>query len=513
MGYAGQTYAIPCDKGGFSYNKNVDLIPPQMFVAPSRNINLHQNGREKRGGTAKVNSTAVSGSPQILGLFDFRVGANSFQVFAASDGKIYKDSTTVLKTGMSTSAKFNFAVFGNELYICDGASTPQTWDGAAGSTSNITTSAADWSTTKPFQMIAHGRGASRRMWAIAGNAVYYSSLANGKEFAGGTSGKITIDVIDAYGLVGGVEFGDRLIVFDRAQAYVIDDSDATVANWGYELAQWTGGAAHWRGILKTDNDVLIMAEDGQLYSITGAQEYGDYKLASLMRKQFIDNYMKATAAMTLISEFHLVFDRNLRAVKYFFIRSGQTTVDSALVFFIDRGIDDGWVVHDNQTTNSGYAASCSAEVRSGAGTYLVYTGDYSGFIWKLEQSARVDGASGYYGGFKTPNLNLDNPRMRKHFRRIYVIMEAVGDYNLSVNIWLDGVNQTSTTINMGAAGTGLGSFILDTSQLGGLEFIDANADLNMIGKRLQLEFFNSNSNQTFFVSQLLIDFKPLPATV
>lgn len=513
MGYAGQTYIIPCDKGGFTYNKNTDLIAPQMFVVPSRNINLHQNGRQKRGGTSKVNSTAVSGSPQILGLFDFRIGANSYQVFAASDGKIYKDSTTVLKTGMSTSAKFNFAVFGNELYVCDGASTPQTWDGSAGSTSDITTSAADWATTKPFQMIAHGRGASRRLWAIAGNSVYYSSLANGKQFSGGTSGKITIDVIDAYGLVGGVEFGNRLIVFDRVQAYVIDDSDASTANWGYQLAQWMGGAAHWRGIVKTDNDVLIMAEDGQLYSITGAQEYGDYKLASLMRKQFIDNYLKATAAMASIAEFHLAFDRNLRAVKYFFVRSGETQVDSALVFFLDRGIDDGWVVHDNQDANSGYSASCAAEVRSAAGTYLIYTGDYSGFVWKLEQSARVDGTSSYYGGFKTPNLNLDNPRLRKHFRRLYVIMEAVGDYNLSVNIWLDGVNQTATTINMGASGTGLGSFILDTSQLGGLEFIDANIDINMVGKRIQFEFYNSGASQTFFINQLMIDFKPMPATV
>lgn len=513
MGFAGQTYVIPCDKGGFTYNKNIDLIAPQMFVQPSRNINLHQNGRQKRGGTAKVNSTAVSGSPQILGIFDFRVGANSYQVFAASDGKIYKDSTTVLKTGMSTTAKFNFAVFGNELFICDGVSTPQTWDGSAGSTSNITTSAADWATTKPFQMCAHGRGASRRMWALAGNAVYYSVLSNGKDFGSATSGKITIDVEDAYGLVGMVEFGDRLIVFSRTQAFVIDDSDTSTANWGYALAQWTGGAAHWRGIVKTDNDVLIMAEDGQLYSITGAQEYGDYKLASLMRPSFVDNYFKATAAMASIAEFHAVFDRNLRAIKLFFIRSGQTQVDSALVYFIDRPVEEAWVVHDNQDSASGYSASCATEVRSAAGQYTTYTGDYNGFIWKLEQSARVDGVSAYYAGFKTPNLNFGDPRLRKHYRRLFVIMEAVGDYDLTVSVWVDGVNQSSLTLNMGASGAVLGSFILDTDVLGGVEFIESSDVLNMIGKRIQFEFYNSSVNQTFFISQIMIDFKPLPITV
>lgn len=513
MGFAGQTYQIPCDKGGFSYNKNTDLIQPFMFVDGSKNINLHENGREKRGGTAKVNGTAVSGSPKTLGLFDFRIGAQSFQVFGAADGKIYRDSTTVLKTGMSSSNKYNFSVFASELYICDGASVVQTWDGSAGVTSDITTPSVDWGTNKPIQMVAHGRGASRRLWAIAGSAVYYSTLGNGKEFAGGTSGKIAIDVQDAYGLTGMIEFGNRLIVFSRTQAFIIDDDDASVANWGYSKAQWSGGAAHWRVILALENDVIVMAEDGQVYSVTGAQEYGDYKLASLMRTAFIDNYFKAKAALSAIDDFHMAFDRNLRALKIFFVRNGETRVDTSLVFFIDRGVEHGWSIHDNDASASGYSAACSTEVRVSAGNYLIYTGDYEGFIWKLEQTARTDGGVAYYGGFKTPNLNFDNPRLRKHFRRLWCILEAAANSDISVNVWVDGVSKAGLTLSSGTSGVGLGSFILDTSSLGGVEFADTSSALDLVGKRLQLEFYNSGLSQSFFISQLMIDFKPLPNTV
>ena len=51
------------------------------------------------------------------------------------------------------------------------------------------------------------------MWYLMGGTVYYSSLNDGKVVQGGTAGFITIKNIDPPGLVGGVEFQDRLFVF------------------------------------------------------------------------------------------------------------------------------------------------------------------------------------------------------------------------------------------------------------------------------------------------------------
>lgn len=510
MAYVGKTYQVPCDKGGYSYNENTDLIDPTSFVSPSRNINLNRNGRSKRGGTAKVNGTAVSGSPRIMGIFDFRLSTSSFQVFAGKDGKIYRDSTTVLKTGMSTTNKFNFSVFNQELYIADGATTPQTWDGNGASTSNITTPAADWTGgNQPFQFIAHGQGSSRRMWALLGNKVYYSVGDNGKDFLNTGSGVIVIDTQDAIGLVGGVEFGNRLIVFSRNNSYIIVDDDIDRANWGWQKAQWTAGAVNWRLIVPTPNDLVVFTEEGDAYSISAVQSYGDYKQASIARPAFIDNYMRSTIDLTRIDDFHASYDPTLRAIKFFIIRAGLTTVDTALVYFIDRTPAEAWAVHDNQTSVSGYSASCSTYVRVSAGTFSIYTGDYSGFIWKLEQATRSDDSLAYYGGFKTPNLTFDNARLKKQFKRCYVVARTQGNYNLQVNVWIDGQVKTAGTISLSGAGGILDIDVLDSFVLGGVEFIDRAFELGYVGKRIQMEFYNNSAGQDFFISQVLFDFKPL----
>lgn len=512
MGYRGQTYQILCNRGGLNNSRNTDLIQPFCFVSPSSNINLHEGGWRKRGGTAKVNETAVSGSPRGMGGFDFQLSNTSYQVFMGKDGKLYKDPTTTLKTGMSTSNYASFDVFGNELFVCDGDTTPQTWDGSAGSTSNITTPAADWSgANQPFQCVTHGRGTSRRVWYLFGNAVYYSSLNNGKEVSGGTSGKITIDTPDAAGLVGMTEWQNRLFVFSRNKTYIINDIDDDPAFWGYEQAAWTGGAAHWRLLVKTPNDLVVMDRSGEIYSIAAVQSYGDYKRASLARPAFIDNYIRDNVRLGFIEDFHAIYDPVKRAIEFFVVRNGKTTIDTALVYFIDRPPEEAWSIHNNKTATSGYSASCSFLVETSTGVFTVYTIDYSGFIWKLEQTNRNDDGAGYYAGVRLANIPFDNPRIQKHFKRGRVVLASQGNHSIQVRIWVDGLAKNGTSISVVASGTTLGSFVLGTDLLGTVLFLDQPFDLGYYGKRLQLEFYNSSVNQDFFFSQILIDYKNLSA--
>lgn len=512
MGYKGATYRIPCTRGGLNYNQNTDLIPPEMMVSPSRNINLHEGGRRKRGGTTKVNASAGYGSGQLMGGFDFQLPTTSFQVVLGVNGSLYKNSTDTIKTGMSTANYPSFDVFENELYICDGDTTPQTWDGSAASTSNLTTPNGDWSgSNQPFQVIVHGRGASRRVFFLYASTAYYTSLGDGKVATGGTSGTIPIDTEDAVGLRGGVVWGERLILFGRRRAYIVDDESTDRANWGYVAAQWTGGAAHWRLIVKTPNDLVVMADDGDIYSVSTAQQFGDYKQASLTRPAFIDNYIRENVDMTQIEKFHALYDPTLRAVFFWVVRNGFSTVDTALVYFIDRPVEEAWMIHDNQNSASGYKASCSFLVRTAAGTYTSYTGDYSGFVWKLNQATRSDDGSGYYGGFKTVNMPFDNARVRKHFRRGYVVAKTQGNYNLQVNVWIDGEVEDSTTVSLSGTGGVLDVDLLDSFVLGGTEFLDRKFELGHYGRRIQLEFYNSGAGQDFFVSQVMIDNKVMGA--
>lgn len=509
MSYAGQTFRIPMNRGGFSYDQNVDLLDPVMMTV-ARNINLNEGGRRKRGGTAVVNQTVVSGAPRIMGGFDFRLAGTSYQVFMGQDGKLYKDTSTVLKTGMSTVNKASFDVFGTTLVVVDGDITPQTWDGSAGVTANLTGPAADWSAgDQPFQFLTHGKGASRRGWFLFGNAVYYSDVNDVNDVVGG--GKITLDFGDASGPVGMIEWQDTIFVFGRTKTLIIDDVNEDTALWGYYGAPWEGGAAHWRLMCKAGNDIIVMAEDGDIYSAQAVQSAGDYQAASIAKPAFIQNYIRENFDLTKIEDFHCCYDRQLRAVKFFMVANGQTEVTHALTFFIDRPAIEAWTVHDGALDTSGYNASCSFMVRTAVGQYTMYTGDYQGFLWKLEQTNRNDGGLGYYGAVRIPNVNFDNPRVKKLFQRGWLLAKTQGNYDIQVQIWVDGEPQTGTTVSLSGGGGVLGSFVLGVDVLGGTEFIDRAFALKYRGKRTQMEFGNSGVDEDFFMSQLLIDHRILGA--
>ena len=516
MAYTGKARIVECNRGGLTGAKSIDALAPYMMVHPSRNILLEKNGRRKRGGTAHLYGAALAGGPTILGIYRaIFASGTGYTLAATSDGYVYKDDTTTIKTGLSTTNYFSFQYASGEdkVFITDGANAVQQWNGAAATASDISEPATDWTTTPPFQLLLHGKGASQRLWGINKNAIYasktYGAAGDLEKFV--TSAEaIYILTDDGYGLVGGVEYGDRIMVFGKNKGYLIDDTDTTSSNWGYDPLQWDGGVAHWRLIIKTPNDIVLMSEDGEIYSATAVQSYGDYKRASLTRGSWMHDWIKEYVDLTKIAQFHGVYDPVIRAVIIWVVRNGQTAVDTALVFFLDRqSPEESWMVFDNVNFASGYSATCSARVLAGTGQEKIYTGDASGFLWKLHEANRNDNSQIINGQFRTINDPVESPEVRKHFNKLHVVCTPQGDYDLSVKIWVDGSYKTTKTLNMRGSGAVLGSFTLDTDVLGGDDFISVSTGLGYKGYRIQYEFYNNGLNQDFFISSYRTDWKPL----
>ena len=496
MGYNGDSFKIPCNRGGLNADANTDLIAPEMMIL-AKNINLHEGGRGKRGGTAKVNGTVITDTPIVTGVYDFMIpGGSAAVVFGTSDGKIWKSTSATITTGLTASKKPCFETAGKKLFVCNGYNPPLSWDGGAGNMVALANIPADWTGTNyPSQFLMHGRGNSQRLWALGcpgtPYTIYVTPNNSFENFADASVSTFNIDTGDSFGVFAGVDHLDKMICFGKTQAYVIDDADTVVSNWGYTQAPWTGGAASRRLVIKTPTDIICMMDDGEIYSVSAAQQYGDYKQASLVQTSHIHKYIKDNVRLSYIDEFHGVYDPNLKAVKIWVVRTGQTTADTCLVYFVDRGPAEGWVIHDNSAAVSGYAASSSALIRVGAGDYQIYTGGYTGFIWKLEYSTRTDDGAGYYGGFKTAPLTFGNERLRKNYARGWLVLEPKGTETLTINWWVDGVAQTAKTITA-VSGTR-----------------DYGFDLGQNGNRVQFEIYNSTVD--FFISQLMIDHKKLGA--
>jgi len=117
-----QTFKVDLRTGGFVGTPNHDNIPSNSMVGRSSNINLNEGGKRTRGGSVKKNATAISGNPQLLGLYDYTTTAGVQKVITADNsGTVRYDYTNTIKSSLSTSNYYSFATVNNELYFCDGA--------------------------------------------------------------------------------------------------------------------------------------------------------------------------------------------------------------------------------------------------------------------------------------------------------------------------------------------------------------------------------------------------------
>ena len=459
--------------------------------------------------------TVTITAPEVTGLHEFTlINTNKFILRHTTDGKLWKNNADTIKTGWTANKIAQFIQYGDMVLVSNSANCPVTWNGSDASTTDITTIPTDWTGSNfPSQMIVHGRGNSVRTWALGcplnPENIYVTTNGNLTDFTQATVLVFNIRTGSRYGIVGGIEYGNRLILFSKDRAFIMNDDDANTDNWGYSASQWQGGAASHRLIVKTPNDVVCMMDNGEIYSISAAEEYGDYKAASLTRPSFMHEWIKKYINLSKINDFHAIYDPVLRAVKFFMVRTGQTKIDCVMCYFIDRPSNKAWVILGNQVYESGYSARSSALVEVSAGSLKIYTGSYNGKVWKLGETNRNDNGNAFISIYKTPLLSFDNVREHKRYDRMKIVSISEGACAATFTWWIDGSLKNSKDIEFSASGDVLGSFILGTSVLGGLNILESSISLGYIGKRIQIEAKSNTANEDFFLSQFLVDFVPL----
>lgn len=504
-GFKGLIARMPFDKVGFQASRNEELMIPTALVDTTKNVNMHEGGVGKRGGT-QVQLT-LSSPAEIRGIYDFRPSSDSqFVMFGTSLGRLYSNSESgLLKSGFSRSNPFQFETFDAKLFVCDGATNPQYWNGSDPSTTNVTP-ATDWASTGdwPFQMINHNSGGSATaLWAVTRRGVYRSKLNDGTNFADANTK--FVPVYSDSGLIGGKDFGGVLMVWSITKGYIIDDSDSDPAQWGYHEVQWEGGIAHPRLVIKAGNDLIAMTEDGLIYSIVGVQATGDYQANPLTRPAFVDRWIRDNVIIGNSNKFHAVYDRTLRAVR-FWVQVGGTNPNTCLLYFIDRPAEIAWMIHNNALTESGYQATSSAEVRVGRGKYEIWTGDTQGRLWRTENVNRSDNGYGYEAVIKTKRLDLENPRMWKYFDKAALSARALGNTTLLVRTWVSGDRRPDQEVVIQGTGASFDNAYFDQSYFAAEGLIPVTIDIGAYGYDVQFEIVNTNPGEDFFFSTLLLGY-------
>jgi hypothetical protein len=507
MGYVGATAQFVLEQAGFTFKRDDKLTFPTALVDGSRNINFHEGGVGKRGGTSHTIDSVIGTNPAGRGLYQFRLrNGNSFIVFATSDGKVYHTNySNEIATGMSTSNYFHFSTFNNECYIADGATVPKYWTGS-GSVSSVTPATSWASNGYPFQIIPHSRGSNARMWAITKDSAWASKNNDGHDFSDAEVKQIP--VYTEGGLVGGIDFGGTIIVFSKTKSYLIDDSSTDTDQWGYVESIWEGGASHWRLIIQASNNVYVWTDEGLVYMVSGVQATGDYVSASITRPAFIDRWIRESVTRANVENFNVSYDRTLRCLNYF-IQVGGSSNNTNLKYFIDKSPDNAWIIHDNLDYPSGMKGAASAEIRVSPGVYKIYTQDYSGQIWKHEQNTYSDNGNPYKASLKLKPFDFDNLQMYKHFRSAAVRASAISNFGLKVRPYIDGIRKDD--INLSVTGTGaiFDVAVFDMSVFASDSFISVPFQLGYYGFDVQFEILNETAGEDFFMSLLFVNFKNL----
>lgn len=509
MGYAGTTFRMPLTDTGFRDDRNVELLPPTALVYPSKNVNYHENGLSKRGGT-EITITGQGNSGQ--GIFQFQTPTQKTLLFAAG-GTVYQTNySNPLKMGMSTQNFVSFVQTANKVFWADGQTAPQYWDGIAPSSVAVQLPSS-WTGNMPFQMVTHtraGSGAGDRLWAVTPDSLWASALGSPADFSDANVIEIPIDTIG--GLVGAYDLGGQLFAFSRTQTFLIQDTDPTVTNWGYVNALWEGGLASWRLIVKAYNNLFLMAEDGLIYSLQGVLTTGAYNASPLDRPAFVDKFIRDNVNLNNIQNFHVGYDRNLRALKYFMQSSGSIN-NVALTYFIDKQPTSAWIIHDNELFPSGYNATCSCEVRVNPGNYQVWTMDTTGNVWMLEQTSRDDNGNAYPVHIKTKPQDINIPRNNKHFMALVFRGVVSGQVDFLLHTWIEGTRQQDETFQLNGSGATFDSAHFDQDTFTADTITTAPITLGYYGRDLQIELINSSVGQDFFLSEILFFVKPLEVRI
>lgn len=520
MPFTGLKAELPLGPLGLTGKKAQSQIHIGSLIQ-SDNV-THENGiLEKDGGATKYNSSAISGAPTILGGHDWHPTGSSTQraIVAASDGKLYRDTGdgsfgTTLESGLTITGTIPVFVEGGKeaaannykLFIFTGSNQIRVLSGDGTTTAAIATPPSDWSSS-PFPKT--GAVHEGRLWACLGHTAYYSMTTNHENFTGSGSGSIVVYPGEGEEIVHCASFKGVLLIFKRPTGiYYVDTSDTTASNWRVVPLSKGIGMGSPDGGAPIDNDYIFMDCQYNIHLISAVDSpFANLGTRSLSDIQEMDNWIRTNLNLGQYQRVRCRFYPAKREVQFAVAGAGSTVNTYRLM--VDFHIPE--LVRFRSNTMLTAESIWLKQDTNGVPRIMV--GDNAGFVWNTDQSTRSKDGSGYTCQFQTPHsdlahLNPDLATIRKNLKFLELFFEPKGNWDLNVDVYIDGKNTQTITFNMGTTGANLGSFILGTSKLAGDQSKSKRKRVTGSGKRISLVGRMSGAAQTFAVEKAILYFFP-----
>lgn len=515
--FRGEIFEVPVGQGGLVGTRNQALIQPDQLVV-ARNLSYEGAVLSKEGGAVKYNSSAISGTPTVMGGWDWwPTTTTQRMIVALSDGTLKKDSgagtfPTTLKSGLTMTGTTPYFVEGGKeaaagnrkLFIFTGANQLQVLSGDGATTANVATPAADWASAFPTAGFIN----VGRLWGFGNtndpSRLYYSTTASHEDFTGAGSGSISVFPGEGEYIVGALPFKGVVVVWKfPVGIYLVDTSDPNTANWTVTRLSNTVGGVSPLGACISDDDVVFLDASGNFQILSAVNEFGDMQSKNLSRVTNVYSFVQDNFDFSKLNKVRAVYYAAKREVH--FAMTGLNSSVNNVRFVLDLNKLDRYRFRysDRDVCEAIWLRKDVNQIQR------LTVGDASGFVWNLDQRTKSQDGAGYTAAWQTAELDFSwvDPKLatvRKIGQYIEIIAQPSGNFTLTVNIIWDGVLVQTLNINLGTTGAVLGSFVLGTDKLSGDQTINRKRRIVGSGRRLSIAASNGGAGEDFSISRILL---------
>jgi len=499
---------FPCGKGGLNRSKNfVDFPPTDLTMSES--ITTEGDTWRKEGGATKINTTSFGSA--ILGGFDFWPGTPAVKeiIVTLADGRVLAVasdlSTKTIATGFGTGVPvFAEGWDGDQeaLYFCESSGSTQihVYTGGA-SASLIPKPNTDWTSANGFptgivhhsaRMFAYGYAKSPH--DIFGSlATDHGDYASPDTFRQAATIGVGDGVVTAFSWRGKLYFGKRPVGL-----YILDDSGVNIPEWSIvPVTQSIGfaGATSW---VELDDDILIIGPSGFFYSLGQVENQGEQSATPILPIETSD-FFKEEINVARLDLSQLIWYGHKRQFMIAVPAVGATTNTRRIVGDFHSG---RLQLHYSRRDNCPALFLERATITSPLTPVI---GDSSGFLWRLDQSARSKDGAGYTSQFETPPLTFfDGGSRRGNLMALDLVFAQKGNYDVNVEVHRDGKLSQTLTFSQQSAGGAVGSVSLDQDVLGGITIANRRHKVGGDAVRAKLIGYNNVANQDFAIQDLIL---------
>lgn len=457
----------------------------------------------KRGGYTEVNSTAISGSTGIYGLFPYYYnnGASRKLLYISHTtcGEVNTGTgaTSSITTGLTTNLRTRGLTFKDLFIFVNGTDNPQKINEDSGD---------DLGGSPPVTSLI---ALHKNYLFLSGNStypsrVYYSDLDDPETW--GANDFFDCNPDDGDKITGLYVTLDSLIIQKEYNTYLLYGDTPSYTEgltlWRVKKASTSTGAVNQGSMQAWGKNVLYLSrnEGVQIFGggVTSDEVEFDSMTSTLMSKDITPSIGGLNESRNSQAE-AVVWDyKYILAVP----NGSSTTNNLCLVYDFRAG---GW-------SKWNIPANCWTKFRSSGVDYLYFGSPTTGKIYRYTPTTYSDNGTAINAYYQTKDFDLKQPGVEKVFRKFYITVNKASDYTLTVEPEFDFGDTTpavsSYSIGSVASDSLWGTMVWGTDKWGAATASSSDKEImNDRAEFINYTLSNSTLNENMNVRNLTTFFK------